>query len=88
MIEILKSCRDREKAQRHLSADIDVAHKTGGSGRIKGDSGIAYLPSGPLVISVYALADTRDQGALGSDAIAEIARLAVQAVSPESLKSE
>lgn len=88
MIEILKSCRDRRMSPRHLAADIAVAHKTGGSGRIKGDSGIAYLPSGPLVISVYALADTRDQGGLAADAIGDIARLAVKAVSPESLATE
>ena len=37
------------------------------------------------MISVYALADTRDQGGLTADAIGDIARLAVKAVSPESL---
>ena len=83
MIEMLKLCNDRRMIPRDLKPDIPTAHKIGSSGRIKGDVGLVFLPMGPLVISAFALAS--DDGIRGDAAIAEIARLAVEAFSPESI---
>ena len=65
---------------RYIDPEIEVAQKTGSSGRIKGNTGTAYLPSGPLLISAYGLAAADD--ADGGEAIARISRLAVGAASP------
>ena len=83
MIEMMKGCQDRRMMARYIDPEIEVAQKTGSSGRIKGNTGIAYLPSGPLLISVYGLAAADDVD--GAEAIAKISRLAVGAVSPESV---
>jgi len=83
MIDMLKGCQDRRMIPRDLSPEISVAHKIGSSGRIKGDVGIAYLPTGPLVISALALAD--EPTGRGDEAIAQISRLPVKALSPESI---
>ena len=85
MIELLKGAQGRTSILRHLSRDVEVAHKTGGSGRIKGDVGILYLPSGPLVVSGLAITDRPEDGMMGSDAIAQATRLVVGVLSPESL---
>lgn len=83
MIEMLKLCNDRRMIPRDLKPDIPIAHKIGSSGRIKGDVGFVFLPTGPLVISAFALAS--DDGPRGDEAIAEISRLAVEAFSPGSI---
>ena len=83
MIEMLKLCNDRRMIPRDLKSDIPIAHKIGSSGRIKGDVGLVFLPTGPLVVSAFALAS--DDGVRGAEAIAEISRLAVEAFSPESI---
>jgi len=57
MIDILKSCAKRDMVPGPLTADILVAHKTGGSRRIANDAGIVYLPSGPMVVAGFSLAD-------------------------------
>jgi hypothetical protein len=68
---------------RYLPRDVVVAQKSGSSGRIKGNVGIAYLPSGPMIISAFATANSNDvQGDL---AIAEVCRLAYSAFCPEIL---
>jgi beta-lactamase class A len=85
MIELLKGGISRTRIPKFISPDIEIAHKTGGSGRIKGDVGILYLPTGPLIISGLALTDHRRDGNAGADAIAEGARLAVETLSPESV---
>jgi beta-lactamase class A len=82
MIEMMKGCQDRRMMARHINPEIDVAQKTGSSGRIKGNTGIAYLASGPLLISAYGLASADDVD--GGETIARISRLAVRAASPES----
>ena len=84
MIEMLKLCNDRRMIPRDLKPDIPIAHKIGSSGRIKGDVGLVFLPTGPLVVSVFALAN--DDGVRGDEAIAGISRLAVEAFSPESIR--
>ena len=83
MIDMLKLCNDRRMIPRDLKSDIPIAHKIGSSGRIKGDVGLIFLPTGPLVVSAFALAS--GDGIRGDEAIAEIARLAVETLSPESI---
>ena len=83
MIEMLKLCNDRRMIPRDLKPDIPIAHKIGSSGRIKGDVGLVFLPTGTLVVSAFALASS--DGVRGDAAIAEITRLAVEAFSPESI---
>ena len=53
------------------------------STRIKADAGIVYLSTGPLVVSGMTLANDGVNDP-GEAAIAEIVRLAIQAVSAES----
>ena len=83
MIKMLKCCNDRRMIPRDLGTEIPIAHKIGSSGRIKGDVGIAFLPTGPLVISAFALAS--EDGVRGDEAIAQISRLAVETLSPDSI---
>ena len=83
MIEMMKGCQDRRMMARYVDPEIEVAQKTGSSGRIKGNTGMVYLPSGPLLISAYGLAAADDVD--GGEAIALISRLAVGAVAPESV---
>ena len=83
MIEMLKLCNDRRMIPRDLNRDIPIGHKIGSSGRIKGDVGLIFLPTGPIVVSAFALAS--GDGARGDEAIAEITRLAVETFSPESI---
>lgn len=83
MIDMLKLCNDRRMIPRDLKSDIPIAHKIGSSGRIKGDVGLIFLPTGPLVVSAFALAS--GDGIRGDEAIAEITRLAVETLSPESI---
>ena len=83
MIEMLKMCNDRRMIPRDLKPDIPTAHKIGSSGRIKGDVGLVFLPTGPLVVSAFALANS--DGVPGAEVIAEITRSAVEAFSPDSI---
>ena len=84
MVELLKSGRDRRMLPRYVDPGVVIAHKYGSSGRIKGDVGILFLPSGPLVAAGFATA-ARDE-ADGAEVIAEACRLAVECISPESAK--
>ncbi|MBM3934559.1 MAG: serine hydrolase [SAR202 cluster bacterium] len=85
MLEMLKDCQARTKIPGRLKPDVVVAHKIGGSNRVQGDVGIVLLPSGPLVISAFALANDIKTGA-GVQLIAELSRMAVEAFSPESVE--
>ncbi|MBM3935120.1 MAG: serine hydrolase [SAR202 cluster bacterium] len=85
MVEMLKLCRDRSVIPAQLKAEVETAHKVGFTRRVKADSGIVYLPSGPLVIAGFTLASEDPDG--GDKAIAEVARLAVRALSPESVSA-
>ena len=84
MIDMLRLCVDRRMVPHYLKAGVETAHKIGSSGRIKADVGIVFLPAGPLVIAAFALAG-RD-GVDGAEPIARLTRLAVEALSPQSLK--
>ena len=85
MIELLKGATDRTRIPRYIDRAVEIAHKTGGSGRIKGDVGVLYLPTGPLVVSGLSLTDRRADGMAGTEAIAQVTRLAVGVLSPESV---
>ena len=52
MIGHLKKCDDKTKIKRFLPAKIEVAHKTGSVSDVKTDTGIMYLPAGPVAICV------------------------------------
>ncbi len=82
MVEMLKRCQDRGMIPRDVAPEVSIAHKHGSSSRIRGDVGIVFLPTGPLIISALTLAGS-DSGQ-GREAIARISRLAVEALSPES----
>ena len=85
MLEMMKEARDLRMIRRDLPREIVVAQKSGSSGRIKGNVGIVYLPSGPMIVSAFATADSNDVRA--DEAIAEVCRLAYSAFCPEVLAS-
>ncbi len=85
MLEILKNTHKNNKLRRIVDYDTIVAHKTGGSNRVQADSGMAFLPSGPLIVCVLTLAD--DSKYPGVAAIERIGRLAVDALSPQTVAS-
>lgn len=83
MINMLKRCESRSMIPRDLMPEIIIAHKHGSSSRIKGDVGLLFLPTGPLVISVLTLA--KYNSFAGSEIIAKISRLAVKSLSLDSI---
>lgn len=85
MLEMMENARDLRMIRRDLPRDIVVAQKSGSSGRIKGNVGIVYLPSGPMIVSAFATANSND--ARADEAIAEVCRLAYAAFCPEVLES-
>ena len=85
MLEMMENARDLRMIRRDLPRDIVVAQKSGSSGRIKGNVGIVYLPSGPMIVSAFATANSNDVRA--DEAIAEVCRLAYAAFCPEVLES-
>ena len=85
MLEMMKKSTDPDRIRQYLKPEIEVARKNGGSGRIKADAGVVYLPSGPLVIAALVTTDRREDGQIGMDAIGEISRLAFETLSPESV---
>ena len=85
MIAMMKVVRNPNRIRQYLRPEIQAARKTGGSGRIKADTGIVYLPNGPVVIAGLATADDRDQGTLGMEAIGQISRLVYEVLSPDSI---
>ena len=88
MLGMLKDGRDRRMIPRYAKPEIAIAHKYGSSGIIKGNVGIIYLPSGPLVVAGFALGRPGNDGELGSVAIARVTRLAAAAFFPDSLLAE
>ena len=85
MLEMMKQPRNPNRIRQYLRPEIEAARKNGGSGRIKADAGVVYLPTGPLVIAALATTDRREESQIGMDAIGEISRLAIGTLSPESL---
>ena len=85
MLEMMKNARELRMIRRNLPREIVVAQKSGSSGRIKGNVGIVYLPSGPMIVSAFATANSNDVRA--DEPIAEVCRLAYSAFSPEVLES-
>lgn len=85
MLDLLIGCTDSRMIPHYLRPEVVVAHKIGSSRRLKVDTGIVYLPTGALVFVGMTMSGTDDDN--GEDTIADIARLAVHAVSPVSLIS-
>lgn len=85
MLEMMKNARDNRMIRRDLPREVVVAQKSGSSGRIKGNVGIVYLPSGPMIISAFATANSNDVRA--DEAIAEVCRLAYSVFCPEVVES-
>ena len=88
MLGMLKDGRDRRMIPRYVKPEITIAHKYGSSGIIKGNVGIIYLPSGPLVVAGFALGRPGNNAELGSVAIARVTRLSAAVFSSESLLEE
>ena len=88
MIEMMKVPKNPNRIRQYLKPEIVTARKTGGSGRIKADTGIVYLPSGALVIAGLATSDDPAGGQAGMDAIAAAARLVYETLAPESVLEE
>ena len=85
MLEMMKEARDLRMIRRDLPREIVVAQKSGSSGRIKGNVGIVYLPSGPMIVSAFATANSNE--VRGDEAIADVCRLAYSAFCPDVLAS-
>ena len=85
MIKMMKVPVNPNRIRQYLKPEIITARKTGGSNRIKADTGIVYLPTGPLVMAGLATADDREDAQRGMDAIADAARLVYETLSPESV---
>ena len=88
MLGLLKEGRDRRMIPRYIEPEITIAHKYGSSGIIKGNVGIVYLPTGPLVVAGFALTTPGGDGEQGSRAIGRVTRMAAAAFSPESVVEE
>jgi beta-lactamase class A len=52
MLDLLKTCEDKEKLTRNLPVGVVVAHKTGSVNASKTDAGILYLKDGPVAVCV------------------------------------
>ena len=76
MLEILKQTSSRTMIAKHLPHQMVVAHKIGGTWRVKADVGIVYLEGGPLLLALFAYYHPQETRA--ADTLAEIARLVVE----------
>ena len=85
MIEMMKKPKNPNRLRQFLKPEIEAARKNGGSGRIKADCGIVFLPSGPLFIAALVTTDTREESEQGMHVIANVSRLAYEVLSPESV---
>ena len=61
MLAIMKETASRSMIPKHLPPGTVVAHKVGGTWRVKADVGIAYLDSGPVVMSLFAYCDPEER---------------------------
>ncbi|NWG14350.1 MAG: serine hydrolase [Acidobacteria bacterium] len=73
MLEILKQTESRNMIPRHLPPDTVVAHKIGGTWRVKADAGIVYLPGRPMVMSIFTYYVPEEKRS--ADLIADLARI-------------
>ena len=85
MTEMMKVPKGSNRIRQYLKPNIETARKTGGSGRIKADAGIIYLPTGPMFAGALATSDHPQDGTKGMEAIGLITGMACAAVSPESV---
>lgn len=85
MIEMMKVPKSPNRIRQYLRPEIETARKTGGSGRIKADTGIVYLPTGPVFVAALATSDRPKDSLQGMEAIGLITRMAYETLSPESV---
>ncbi len=85
MIEMMKEPRSPNRIRQYLKPEIETARKTGGSGRIKADTGIVYLPTGPMFVAGLSTSDRPEDAVQGMEAVGMITRMAYSTVSPESV---
>jgi beta-lactamase class A len=52
MLDHMKKCDDKDKIRKFLPASVVVANKSGSVDDVKTDTGIMYLPGGPVAICV------------------------------------
>ncbi len=83
MLDILEACTDRSMIPSDLAWHVKVAHKVGSGCGVKADAGVVYLPTGPLLVSVMLF-----DKAGGAQWIGDVARLAVQFFSPQSIADQ
>ena len=63
MIEILKQTQSRNMIPRDLRRKTVVAHKTGGTWRVKADVGIVYTGNAPIVVAALTYSHPSERGA-------------------------
>ena len=79
MIEILKTCEDKQKFPRYLKG-VTLAHKTGEVDVCRTDAGLLYFPGGPVALCVLTDGDRSQRGGnanTGSTICAEAAKAVV-----------
>ena len=85
MIEMMTVPKNANRIRQYLKPEIETARKTGGSGRIKADTGIVYLPTGPMFVAGLSTSDRPEAQVQGMEAVGLITRMAYETVSPESV---
>ena len=88
MVEMMKVVKGANRMRQYLKPEIETARKTGGSGRIKADTGIVYLPTGPMFVAGLSTSDRAEDQVQGMEAVGLITRMAYETVSPESVLDE
>ena len=78
MLEILTHAAGRGMIPRHLPRETVVAHKTGGTWRVKADVGIVSPKTAPIVVSIFTYYDPKEKDA--ANVIADVAHLVVRAL--------
>ena len=85
MIEMMTVPKNANRIRQYLKPEIETARKTGGSGRIKADTGIVYLPTGPMFVAGLSTSDRPEDQVKGMEAVGLITRMAYATVSPDSV---
>ena len=78
MIEMMKVVKGANRIRQYLNPEIETARKTGGSGRIKADTGIVYLPTGPMFVAGLSTSDRPEDQVQGMEAVGLITRMALR----------
>ncbi len=60
ILDLMRLTADRTVIPRHLSPDVIVAHKSGGTWRVKADVGIVYTDDGPIALALFAYCEPNE----------------------------